>query len=169
MLRELCRRTGLSLRLPPPDPPWPAARPALRVAVVFGASGAGMYDALRSATQAELAARLELLPAAGLDSEALERVDRLVVLLSCGLVADARSAEVLDAALRAFEERRPTHTQLVYDGASWRFGGEEQARGSRTQPSKTKCAHHVRVRASRGERDSRDGNPGPLLRCGRGT
>ena len=164
MLRELCRRTGLSLRLPPPDPPWPAARPALRVAVVFGASGAGMYDALRSATQdkAELAARLELLPAAGLDSEALERVDRLVVLLSRGLVADARSAEVLDAALRAFEERRPTHTQLVYDGASWRMGCEEQARGARTQPSKIKCARRVRVRAPRGERDSRDGNPGPL-------
>ena len=111
MMRELCLRNGLPLPLPHEDELWPLGKDPLRVYVVFDRENARpMFRDLHHAVRF-LEKRVTLVKAVdpnkfgAQERLALElgRADRLVVLLTRGVV---HTAETYDKLKRALEQCR---------------------------------------------------------------
>lgn len=126
MMRELCRRSGLRVPKPMPEP-WPDGKSATTVFVIFDAdSGASIRDELR--TELELGERIEFLD----ESADPASADRVLLLLTKGVLHGTS----LDWLIQTIEEdarKGQDRVVAVYSqDKGWHFGCEEHKTASAT-------------------------------------
>jgi hypothetical protein len=125
MMRELCHRNGLVIPKPA-SVAWPANKPPLRVFVICASETADkMLSQLREALTRTNRILLTQEP------EALATADRILLLLTAGVLQRRSLAQLVDTIQRDKAQQQDRIVAVYNAEAGWQFGCEEQKHSSK--------------------------------------